>query len=92
MFAKCRDDYLKLRKQAVKNGMPDWALLHADMHANRGIFARSRATGRAYQAGMNRAKAEMLEAVELLRAFMQSEGRLRRYKTPLLNELLEAKK
>ncbi|MGV2930155.1 hypothetical protein ACE3G8_03935 [Vreelandella venusta] len=91
MFAKYRDDYLKLRKHAVKAGIPDWALLHADMHANRGLLARGRASGRAYHASMNRAKSEMFEAVELLRAFIQSEGRLRRYKTPLLDKLIENK-
>ncbi|MEL7893501.1 hypothetical protein [Vreelandella neptunia] len=92
MFAKLRDDYLRLRKRAVKDGMPDWAVLHADLQANVGLFARKRALGQRYQVHYNRAVREMFAAVELLRAYLQREGRLRRRNAPLLNELLEAKK
>ena len=72
--------------------MPDWALLHADMQANKALFARKKAVGKAYSVLYARALNEMFSAVELLRAYLQREGRLRRYKAPLLNELLEARK
>lgn len=92
MFANLRDKYLSLRKQAVKAGMPGWALLHADAQANVGLFARKRAVGNRYHVHYNRAVREMLAAVELLMAYLHSGGRLKHRKVPLLNELLESKK
>jgi hypothetical protein len=92
MFANLRDEYLRLRKRALKAGIPDWALHHADLQANVGLFARKRAVGKRYPVLYDRAVREMFAAVELLRAYLQREGRLRRREAPLLNALLEDKK
>ncbi|WP_447896036.1 hypothetical protein [Vreelandella sp. GE22] len=90
MFAKLRDDYVRLRKRAVEDGVPNWALLHADMQANKALFLRKKASG-IYGRDYGRAVNEMLAANNLHKAYLQRASRLERHKTPMLDELLKGK-
>lgn len=91
MYSRYLNQYLRMRKKATAQGIPDWALLHADRCVDKAAWCRKRAIGKRYAGRYSRALNELMAGINTMYSFLYRQAYQERIQTPNLQEVLDAK-